>query len=116
MVRRPVVGQWWGYDQPRASHYTESASSHFDPNLIVLRLFGKRISLPATLRLTGALRGALFKHCAIQPPPEWLTGHDPDGSPSRKPHLALVPMPFAGSQHANGSIIPSSAEPHGNGW
>ncbi len=41
----------------------------------------------------------------IQPPPEWLAGHAPDGHPSRKLHLALMPMHFVGSQHADGSIM-----------
>ncbi len=103
--QRPTVGQWQGYSEPESADVTELPSNHFDSNLIVLRLSGKRISLPATLRLTGALRGALLKHCAIQPPPEWLTGHTPDGYPSKVPHLALMPMPFVGSQHADGSIM-----------
>ena len=103
--QRPTTGQWQGYGETVPVDATELTSSHFDPNLIVLRLFGKRISLPATLRLTGALRGALLKHCVIQPPPEWLAGHAPDGHPSRKSHIALMPMPFVGSQHADGSIM-----------
>lgn len=104
LSQRPTVGQWQGYGKPEPAAVTELSPNHFDPNLIVLRLFGKRISLPVTLRLTAALRCALLKHC-IQPPPEWLAGHTPDGHPSRKPHLALMPMPFVGSQHADGSIM-----------
>ena len=103
--QRPTVGQWQGYGKPQPVDVTEHSSNHFDPNLIVLRVSGKRVSLPATLRLTGALRGALLKHCMIQPPPEWLSGHTPDGRPSGKPHLALLPMPFVGSQHADGTIM-----------
>lgn len=103
--QRPTAGQWQGYGEPEPVDAAELSPNHFDPNLIVLRLFGKRISLSATLRLTGALRGALLKHCVIQPPPEWLAGHAPDGHPSRMPHLALMPMPFVGSQHADGGIM-----------
>ncbi len=103
--QRPTVGQWQGYGKPQPVDVTEHSSNHFDPNLIVLRVSGKRVSLPATLRLTGALRGALLKHCMIEPPPEWLSGHTPDGRPSGKPHLALMPMPFVGSQHADGTIM-----------
>ncbi len=103
--QRLTIGQWQGYGEPGPVDVTVLSPNHFDPNLIVLRLFGKRISLPATLRLTGSLRGALLKHCVIQLPPEWLAGHAPDGHPSRKPHIALMPMPFVGSQHADGSIM-----------
>ncbi len=103
--QRPNVGQWQGYGEPKSVDVTDPPFNHFDSNLIILRLLGKRISLPTTLKLTGALRGALLKHCEIQPPPEWLTGHTPNGYPSRKPHLALMPMPFVGSQHSDGSIM-----------
>ncbi len=103
--RRPIDGQWQGYDKPPLSKVTQTTLNHFDRNLIILRIFGKRISLSATLKLTGALRGSLLKHCTIQPPPEWLAGHSPDGKPSTEPHLALMPMPFVGSQHADGSMV-----------
>ncbi len=103
--RRPITGQWQGYGNCRPLSSDESTSNYFNCELIVLRLFGARIGLSSTLRLTGALRGALLKYCRIQPPPEWLSGHTQGGAPTIQPHLALIPMPFVGSQHADGSII-----------
>ncbi len=103
--QRPTVGRWQGYGEPVAVSVKEQSSNHFDPNLIILRLSGNRVSLPGTLRLTGALRGALMKHCSKQQPPEWLSGHTPNGYPSRKPHLAMLPLPFTGSKHADGRIL-----------
>lgn len=103
--QRPTAGQWQAYGSVESPEVTESSPNHFNNNLVVLRISGKRISLPGTLRLTGALRGALLKHCPRQPPPEWLAGHSPDGRPSRKPHLAVLPLPFVGSQHADGRIL-----------
>ncbi len=79
--------------------------SVFDPRLVVLTVGGKRVSLPATLKLTAALRGLLMRSCPEQPPPEWFSGHRPDGKASAAPHMALVPLAFAGSPHADGRIL-----------
>ena len=102
---RPVPGRWQGYDRPRATSLPEVPSSVFDPRLIVLGIKGKRVSLSATLKLTAALRGLLMSACPEQPPPEWFSGHRPDGVPTAKPHLALTPLPFVGSQHADGRVM-----------
>ena len=102
---RPVPGRWQGYDRPRETSLPEVPGSVFDPRLIVLGIKGKRVSLPATLKLTAALRGLLMSTCPEQPPPEWFSGHRPDGVPTAKPHLALTPLPFVGSQHADGRIM-----------
>lgn len=103
--RRPVPIRWQGYRRP--GQETESATPRpvFDHRLIVLAVRGRSVSLPATLKLTHALRGALLSHCAEQPPPEWLTGHGPDGVPTTKPHMALFPLPFVGASHADGRIL-----------
>ena len=104
--RRPVPGRWQGYGRPRASSPPESRPhSVFDPHFVVLAIAGKRVSLPATLKLTAALRGLLMRKCPEQPPPEWFSGHRPDGKATAAPHLALVPLPFVGSQHADGRIL-----------
>ena len=77
----------------------------FDPRFVVLALGGKRVSLPATLKLTAALRGLLMCSCPVQPPPEWFCGHRPDGKVTAAPHMALAPLAFTGSRHADGSIM-----------
>ena len=103
---RPVPGRWQGYGRPQPPSSLESAPrSVFDPRLVVLAITGKRVSLPATLRLTAALRGLLMGNCPEQPPPEWFSGHRPSGKASAVPHMALVPLPFVGSQHADGCIM-----------
>ena len=79
--------------------------SVFDPHLVVLAIAGKRVPLPATLKLTTALRGLLMRKCPEQPPPEWFSGHRRDGKATAAPHLALAPLAFAGSQHADGRIL-----------
>lgn len=37
--------------------------------------------------------------------PEIVSGHAPDGAPTRLPHLTAVPMAFAGSSHADGHVL-----------
>ena len=103
---RPVPGRWQGYDRPReTSLLDEVTGSVFDPQLLVLSVKGKHVSLPATLKLTAALRGLLMGACPEQPPPEWFSGHRLDGTPTAAPHLALTPLPFVGSEHADGRIM-----------
>lgn len=62
--------------------------------------------LPATrgVELSRAVRKALQSFCPVQPPPELLTGHTPDGARSSRSHLAIVPLPFVGHRHADGYL------------
>lgn len=101
---RPTPVRWQGYDRVQETA-GGAPGSVFDPNLVILAVKGRRVPLTATLKLTRALHGALMASCTAQPPPEWLSGHKSDGSPSTKPHLALTPLPFAGSRYADGSIM-----------
>ena len=102
---RPVPGRWQGYDRPRETTLPEAPGSVFDPRLIVLVIKGRGVSLPATLKLTAALRGLLMGACPEQPPAEWFSGHRLDGTPSPGPHLAVTPLPFVGAEHADGRIM-----------
>ena len=102
---RPLPSRWQGYDRPPNDGAPEAPSSAFTPWFIVLNIKGKHVSLPATLKLMTALRGLLMRECADQPPPEWFSGHRPDGRPSADPHLALAPLPFVGAEHADGRIM-----------
>lgn len=37
--------------------------------------------------------------------PEVISGHSADGTPTRAPHLAIVPLPFAGFPYADGHVM-----------
>ena len=102
---RPANGRWQGYARPRHAERDATAHSVFDPRIVVLAIHGRRVSLPATIKLTSALRGLLMHRCPLQPPPEWFSGHRSDGKPSVVPHMALAPLPFVGAPHADGRII-----------
>ncbi len=102
---RPAPGRWQGYHRPPKDMAPDAPSPVFDSRVIILNIKGQRVSLPATLKLTAALRGLLMKECPEQPPPEWFSGHRPDGTPTAEPHLALTPLPFVDAEHADGRIM-----------
>ena len=77
----------------------------FEPTLTVLFLRGEPVSLCKTLKVTEALRGLLLRACPEQPPPEWFSGHTPDGKPTKGPHLGLTPLPLVDSECADGRIV-----------
>jgi CRISPR-associated protein Csb2 len=37
--------------------------------------------------------------------PEVVSGHTHEGTPARAPHLAIIPLPFAGFPHADGHVM-----------
>ena len=102
---RPPPGKWQGYSRPRKPQPDSIPHSIFDPRIIVLSITGRHVALPATLKLTAVLRGLLMRECPRQPPPEWFSGHRPNGRSTLLPHLALAPLPFVGSQYADGRIM-----------
>lgn len=101
---RPTPARWMGYAKPAPAAGTTVPRSLFDPRLVVLRLRGQRLDLPATLRLTEALRGAVLAACP-EPIPHWVAGHAADGTASREPHLAFLPLPFVGAPNADGHLL-----------
>jgi CRISPR-associated protein Csb2 len=105
VTMRPADGKWTGYTNRKPVLEPETSVSIFDDQLLVIALHGRKYPLSSTLRLTEALRGALIKACP-EPVPEWLSGHAPGNSrPTKSPHLAFVPLPFTGHEHADGHIM-----------
>jgi CRISPR-associated protein Csb2 len=104
---RPRLPLWQGYSrmsEPQVKD--EIQSGPFEPDLIILtkkdeqRVFG----LESTLQLTSALRAAAMKAAGTNVP-EWLSGHQANGAPSLKPHVAFFPLPFVGGKHADGHLM-----------
>lgn len=104
VVRRPEPSLWQAYASPPSAPAAPVRHTVFDPAFVVLTLSGHRLSLGSTLKLTEALRGAIQKFCP-DPVPEWVSGHAPGGKASDRPHLALVPLAFVGSEHADGRLL-----------
>ena len=103
--RRPERSRWVSYTQPQPETQPEVPQGAFDNRLLALRrIDGRRLGLESTLLLADKLRNAVVRHCP-QPVPEWVSGHTADGRPSQKPHLAFLPLPFVGSEHADGHLM-----------
>ena len=105
---RPTMGLWTGYRRAdRGPASPEVARGLFDPDILVLsQVAGPKLPVVSTLAVTKALRETIMGRAA-QPLPDWVSGHGPDGQPLRdgNGHLALVPLPFVGREHADGHLL-----------
>lgn len=80
-------------------------SNVFTPDWYVLgHAGGDRPDILACAGVTRRLRDALMS-AVPDPVPPWLSGHEPDGSPTRQPHLSIVPLAFVGNEHATGRLM-----------
>ena len=63
-------------------------------------------AMPSTraVELATAMRAAVF-HYAADPIPEELSGHRHDGRPMAAPHVAFLPLPYVGFEHADGRLL-----------
>jgi CRISPR-associated protein Csb2 len=104
---RPQLGSWQAYAPPSmpAREEAGTAGGGFSAAFWVLRrVSGRPLPLAAAPRAVEALRAAMIAH-AEEPVPELISGHGPDGSPSRRPHVAFVPLADVGHPHADGHLL-----------
>ena len=103
---RPALTQWQGYSPVGSQGQQEQTiSGPFHSQIIILSKYeGRTLGLESTLSLTGALRHAAMK-AAGETAPEWLSGHQTDGSPTLQPHAAFFPLPYVDAQYADGHIM-----------
>ncbi len=102
---RPERSRWCGYARPSPQPEMDRAEPIFDARLLMLRRTGgRRLGLESTLALTDLLRRAALSGCP-DPVPTWVSGHEPDGRVSRRPHLAFLPLPHVGSEYADGHLV-----------
>lgn len=109
---RPEISRWQGYTPFKSKPETTMPGTVYDPHLLVYRLVRlsgsvRALELATTLRLTSLLRKAMVQVASEhgRPLPESIVGHKPDGSPSESPHLAMLPLAFVGSEHADGKLM-----------
>ncbi len=129
---RPTVGLWQGYGRPAEKINGQLPGTVWDSRLVILRMEPERsrfarLDLASTLQVTGRMRDAMlqrahgllcgcnqWEHCippreqarqCWQKLPEWLTGHQPEGPPSERPHLAYLPLAFLGHPHSDGHLM-----------
>lgn len=121
---RPKLGLWSGYRRDISAAPADVHHTLFDTDVLVLTHHaGPRLPLESTLAVTKALRGAVM--VTSDPPPAWVSGHEPNGEPLRSNddgHLALIPLPFVGHEHADGHLLglglvfPRSIDRRNRGW
>ncbi len=68
------------------------------------RVGGSRPLASRTTDLARAIRGALIDVHGSEDLPETLSGHTKDG-PAEQAHVAFVPLPFVGHEHADGTLM-----------
>ena len=64
----------------------------------------RKLPSTRTAEIALAMRAAVLSY-APDPLPEGLTGHRADGSPSPDPHVAFLPLPYVGYEHADGRLL-----------
>jgi len=100
---RPVVGISQSYQEIKPSAEA-SVTTVFDSDLLVLtKDEGSVLGIESTNLLIEALRGTLLN--GSENAPEWFTGHRAPGEPATRPHLALLPLPYVGTEHADGHLL-----------
>jgi len=102
---RPVISTWQAYARvDDAGEKVETATGAFDHELLVFEMQeGPVVGLESTWALTSCLHKTILNIC--DPAPEWVSGHTPEGKPSKAPHLAVLPLAFVGAQHADGHLM-----------
>ena len=98
----PSPGAFRNYTKAHPT-VAEAASGVFERMIVFRRVSGAAIPLHATLKVTTLVRRALMT-LSEQPPPEELSGHAVDHSPSQSPHIALAPLAFVGHRYADGGL------------
>ncbi|MCL4847387.1 MAG: type I-U CRISPR-associated protein Cas5/Cas6 [Acidobacteria bacterium] len=89
-----------GAETPRAVDV-----SVFSGEWIVLRqVRGPRLSMTLCAEVAQAFRAALMSYAGGEIP-EVVSGHEQDGTPSQRPHVAVLALPFVGHVRATGEIL-----------
>jgi CRISPR-associated protein Csb2 len=105
--RRPEPRLTARYHRADITPKLPALNSCFDDQLLVLAFQdGPVLGCESTLRVTTALRGAILSQFTSPAEiPEWISGHQLDGKPSQKTHLAMMPLPFIGAEHSDGHLL-----------
>ncbi len=92
----------WASQAPTPSPQAESV---FSTDWVLFeRVGGSRPVSSRASDLARALRAALIELHGTQDLPSTLSGHAESG-PTEQPHVAFVPLPFVGHEHADGAIM-----------
>lgn len=110
---RPHLSGYRGYaPKAQAVEAPVAPGTVFSPHPIVLTLEHesgpyRHLDLLSVLTVTQRWREAILAHSNGLPDRvrELLSGHNPEGAPSDDPHIAFLPLAFAGHEHADGRLL-----------
>ena len=101
----PARPQRYGPALKEATPPSQAASVFSSTDWILFeRVGGSRPLASRATDLARALRAALFEVHGSQDLPATLSGHAENG-PTEQPHVAFVPLPFVGHEHADGALM-----------
>jgi CRISPR-associated protein Csb2 len=101
---RPSPGMYCAYTRTVEPPPKAPPETVFGEMVIFRRARGPRLPLHAFGKLTHAVRGALLA-LAGPHPQEIISGHVADGSPSQRPHVAIIPLANLDHQYADGDVM-----------
>ncbi|HYH66475.1 MAG TPA: type I-U CRISPR-associated protein Csb2 [Urbifossiella sp.] len=101
---RPQPAQWTGYAPPPKAAAADVFDGPLDPGLFVFRASGRKFGLESCGIVAEAVRKELMSRHGAEPP-EWLSGHTPDGTPSKLARPAILPLAFVDAPHADGHLL-----------
>ncbi|MCW2601814.1 MAG: CRISPR-associated protein family, partial [Frankiales bacterium] len=104
--RRPLRGAALAVSSTQT---VPSTSVFGDRWLLLEHIAGDMPDLRACAIVAKTIRDALlsgYRRIGLENDiPEAVSGHTVDGKPSRVPHLAIIPLPFAGFPYADGHVM-----------
>lgn len=107
---RPTIRSTVSYQRESAPDVV-TENRLYDSSLVILSQFdGPRLDITRAATVAQRLRQAAMSACgkAGLEIPEWLSGHKPGAVPSpptNDPHVAFLPLPYAGYRHATGHLM-----------
>lgn len=96
------------YGRARDPERPAPPESVFDARWVVLaRVDGARLPITSAVGVAKQMNRALQSAFGArgEAVPELVSGHTESGAPTANAHLAVVPLPFVGSEYADGSLL-----------
>lgn len=109
-VRGPLPTDHASYGIPVEDQHHEFARSVFGEMIVLRRTGGPRLPLGSAEMAALGLRAAVMS-IIPDPVPACISGHENDGTPLDKPHVAFVALPDVGHPHSTGTVLGVAAVP-----
>jgi len=107
LATRPQLSSWASYERVEANREPPTIQDGpFSDEILILSkdLEGPVLGIETSLALTGSLRNAILKLHGKKCP-AWVSGHEPSGQRTLKPHLAFFSLPFVGEPYGDGHLL-----------